>query len=68
MTRTLSETDRCDLCHAQAYVHVLLQTGDLLFCNHHYIKYKTALDLIALEIADESYFILSNSTESEDVD
>jgi hypothetical protein len=34
----LDATDRCDRCQAQAYVKVIGQAGDLLFCAHHYNK------------------------------
>lgn len=34
----LDATDRCDRCQAQAYVKVIGQVGDLLFCAHHYNK------------------------------
>ena len=35
-TWTLTASDRCDSCGAQAYVHVSGVTGDLMFCAHHY--------------------------------
>jgi len=35
-TSTLTASDRCDRCGAQAYVHVQLSSGgELLFCGHH---------------------------------
>lgn len=34
----LDATDRCDRCQAQAYVKVIGEIGDLLFCAHHYNK------------------------------
>jgi hypothetical protein len=35
---TLTSNDRCDAakCSAQAYVHVIGVTGDIMFCSHHY--------------------------------
>lgn len=36
--RTLSALDRCDRCTAQAYVMVSGESGELLFCSHHYNK------------------------------
>jgi hypothetical protein len=33
---TLNHNDRCDSCGAQAYVEVTGNTGNLLFCAHHY--------------------------------
>jgi hypothetical protein len=40
----LTLLDRCDACQAQAYVTVIVNETDLLFCNHHYNKHKTMLD------------------------
>lgn len=34
----LDATDRCDRCGAQAYLKVIGNTGELLFCAHHYNK------------------------------
>lgn len=34
----LDATDRCDKCAAQAYIKVIGNTGELLFCGHHYNK------------------------------
>ena len=34
----LDATDRCDKCQAQAYVKIIGNVGELLFCNHHYNK------------------------------
>lgn len=34
----LDATDRCDRCQAQAYVKVIGEIGELLFCAHHYNK------------------------------
>ena len=31
----LLATDRCDVCEAQAYIRVELESGQLLFCAHH---------------------------------
>lgn len=36
MSIPLTAEDRCDRCHAQAYLRVTLeQGGELLFCIHH---------------------------------
>ena len=52
---TLTATDRCDRCGAQAYVRVLLPRRlELLFCAHHNRQYATALTKIAVEICDET--------------
>lgn len=34
----LDATDRCDRCAAQAYIKVIGNAGELLFCSHHYNK------------------------------
>ena len=34
----LDATDRCDRCPAQAYIKVIGNSGELLFCSHHYNK------------------------------
>lgn len=34
----LDATDRCDSCAAQAYIKVIGEAGELLFCSHHYNK------------------------------
>jgi hypothetical protein len=54
----LTAQDRCDVCQAQAYVHVVLESGDLLFCLHHFNEYKDVLEPIALKIIDESSRLL----------
>jgi hypothetical protein len=52
---TLTATDRCDRCGAQAYVQVLLPSRlELLFCAHHSRQYANALTKIAVEIRDET--------------
>jgi len=54
-TWTLTATDRCDRCGAQAYVRVLLPSRlELLFCAHHNRKHARALAGIAVEIRDET--------------
>lgn len=41
---TLTAAHRCDRCGAQAYVHVILESGnDLMYCNHHWTKNKVAM-------------------------
>ena len=56
---TITGKDRCDLCSAQAYVHVTFEVGDLMFCNHHYKKGKEKIDSLAVEIVDESWQLVS---------
>lgn len=56
LSGTLTATDRCDRCGAQAYVRVLLPSGlELLFCGHHNRQYANALTKIAVDIRDETY-------------
>lgn len=68
MVETITAMDRCDNCGAQAYVHVLFETGDLLFCNHHYTKNKDAIAGIAIEITDESDRLYPNKASEEEVE
>jgi len=56
---TLSPSDRCDSCAAEAMVQVTGISGDLMFCGHHYNKvmdnpegYKKMMSF-ALTIVDE---------------
>jgi hypothetical protein len=55
----LDATDRCDSCPSQAYVKVIGNVGELLFCSHHYNKimnnpvgYKNMMNFM-VEIIDE---------------
>jgi len=50
----LTAADRCDRCGAQAYVRVVLATGELLFCAHHARQHAPALSDIALDVQDET--------------
>jgi len=36
--QVLTALDRCDQCSARAYVLVKGETGELMFCSHHYNK------------------------------
>jgi hypothetical protein len=62
----LKVTDRCDRCHAQAYVMVKGSTGDLLFCGHHYDKIMnnpdayTKMMAFMLEVVDERERLVEN--------
>jgi 4-hydroxyphenylpyruvate dioxygenase-like putative hemolysin len=57
-TETLTAADRCDRCGAQAYVRVVLATGELLFCAHHAREHAAALSGIALNVQDETQRLL----------
>lgn len=50
----LTPADRCDRCGAQAYLRVLLPSGELLFCAHHGRKYADGLQRVAVKIQDET--------------
>jgi hypothetical protein len=54
----LTANDRCDACQAQAYVHVELESGDLLFCLHHWKKHFNKLVIIATSFTDETERLL----------
>lgn len=59
---TLTARDRCDACSARAYVKVEIPTGagvpsDLLFCGHHFNRYRAKLETSASRIIDETVFI-----------
>ena len=51
---TLTASDRCDRCGAQARVRVVLATGDLIFCAHHAKAYDAKLRAEAIEYVDET--------------
>jgi hypothetical protein len=52
---SLTASDRCDRCGAQAYVRVTLLSGsELMFCAHHAREHETRLREVALTIYDES--------------
>lgn len=57
--RPLTTADRCDLCGAQAFVRVVLASGELLFCGHHARAHADALAAQALFIQDETEHILT---------
>lgn len=44
----------CDVCRFQAYYMVVLESGNLFFCGHHYRRNEVALYEVALEVVDES--------------
>ncbi len=55
---TLTNADRCDRCGAQAFVRVLLTSGDLLFCAHHAKAYEDKLKPAAVDWVDETAALL----------
>ncbi len=50
----LTAADRCDRCGAQAYVRVVLPSGELLFCAHHAREHAAKLASIATRVQDET--------------
>jgi hypothetical protein len=55
----LTGFDRCDSCGAQAYVQVLFERGELLFCGHHWHGYKDKLPASAVKVVDETHRLTS---------
>jgi hypothetical protein len=51
----LSAFDSCDRCGSQAYVSVLLPTGQLFFCAHHYQQHEQTLRVLATSVCDERH-------------
>jgi len=56
-TDVLKVADRCDRCHAQAFVLVNFMEGELFFCGHHFAKHELMLREKGYEIIDERYKI-----------
>ena len=50
----LVATDRCDVCGAQAYIRVQLDSGELLFCAHHGNANKDKLSPLVINWHDQS--------------
>lgn len=54
-SNSLTASDRCDRCGAQAYLRVHLASGsELLFCAHHGREHADKLRTIAVNVHDES--------------
>lgn len=52
---SMTSTDRCDRCGAQAYVRATLPGGsELLFCGHHGREFGPALASRGATLLDES--------------
>lgn len=52
--RILTVEDRCDSCRAQAYYVTIFDSGELLFCRHHFMKFEDSLREHAFYIIDQS--------------
>jgi len=59
--RPLTTADRCDVCDAQAYVRVVMLTGELFFCGHHARKHADKLKEVALLFQDETASLTAGS-------
>jgi len=57
--RILKVADRCDWprCGARAYARVILQSGPLDACGHHWSESQDRLTAIALFVVDETWDI-----------
>jgi len=59
---SLTASDRCDRCGAQAYLRVRLPAGgELLFCAHHAKQHEDSLKKVAVEFFDERAKLSSTS-------
>jgi hypothetical protein len=54
----LTAEDRCDACNAQAYVYVAFESGDLLFCLHHWKLHREAARATMKDVVDETERLL----------
>lgn len=50
----LKPNDRCDKCGFQAYFMSILESGELLFCRHHFLENEEILREISYHIVDQS--------------
>lgn len=50
----LTNSDRCDICGAQAFIRVQLETGELTFCGHHGNANKEKLKPISITWHDQT--------------
>ena len=55
---TLTAQDRCDSCGAQAFVYTELKSGYLLFCAHHWNKYRESLEPNLRSFVDETHKLI----------
>lgn len=51
---TLTSSDRCDQCNAQAYFLARFASGELYFCRHHFMKSESVIRVRAYQIVDQS--------------
>jgi hypothetical protein len=62
--KVLKIADRCDRCAAQAFVLAKGIQGELMFCGHHYNKFKESIDSWAFEVVNEIEYINTKSASS----
>lgn len=53
----LKVSDRCDLCGAQAFVEVVMESGKLLFCGHHARKFQNSYSKTAVKVNDYTHLL-----------
>ena len=58
-TDPLTAADRCDRCNAQAYVRVVMPSGELLFCAHHAREHAPKFTALATHVQDETDRLLA---------
>jgi hypothetical protein len=58
-TEPLTAADRCDRCGAQAYVRVVMPSGQLLFCAHHAREHAPKFTALATHVQDETDRLLA---------
>ncbi len=55
--RILNSSDRCDICYSQAYFLTILDSGELYFCRHHFLRYEETLRELSYYVIDQSYLL-----------
>jgi len=58
----LRVVDRCDRCHAQAWVIAKFGSGELMFCKHHFEKHELMIRELSYEIVDEREGLMKKSS------
>ncbi|MFY8050016.1 MAG: DUF7455 domain-containing protein [Aquiluna sp.] len=59
----LTNSDRCDVCGAQAFIRVQLESGELTFCGHHGNLNKEKLKPISINWHDQTDALNRSSVE-----
>jgi hypothetical protein len=55
----ITEQVLCDACSAQAYVYAQFESGELLFCLHHWNEHKTKIEETVLKVVNNSERLLA---------